>query len=110
MGLEKIEFGWYLRKITLLALAGYFAGMLVYFPRTFAAGLKSITTKKGLSNKFQTALFYLYCLFESFSEYAILKGLKKLVGQPFLPFSFRCFRDKIPHQRTLDMNFSRSTT
>ena len=31
MGLEKIEFGWYLRKITLLALAGYFAGMLVIF-------------------------------------------------------------------------------
>ena len=31
LGLEKIEFGWYLRKITLLALAGYFAGMLVIF-------------------------------------------------------------------------------
>ena len=31
MVLEKIEFGWYLRKITLLALAGYFAGMLVIF-------------------------------------------------------------------------------
>lgn len=29
MGLEKIEFGWYLRKITPLALAGYAAGMLV---------------------------------------------------------------------------------
>ena len=28
MGLEKIDFGWYLRKITPLALAGYAAGML----------------------------------------------------------------------------------
>ena len=28
MGLEKIDFGWYLRKITPLALAGYLAGML----------------------------------------------------------------------------------
>jgi Na+/H+ antiporter NhaD/arsenite permease-like protein len=26
MGLEKISFFWYLRNITLLALAGYFAG------------------------------------------------------------------------------------
>lgn len=29
MGLEKIDFGWYLRKITPLALAGYAAGLLV---------------------------------------------------------------------------------
>ena len=29
MGLEKITFGWYLRKITPLAVAGYAAGMLV---------------------------------------------------------------------------------
>lgn len=29
MGLEKIDFGWYLRKITPLVLAGYLAGMLV---------------------------------------------------------------------------------
>ncbi|MCM1150563.1 MAG: sodium:proton antiporter NhaD [Alistipes sp.] len=28
MGLEKIDFGWYLRKITPLALAGYLTGML----------------------------------------------------------------------------------
>ena len=27
MGLEKIDFGWYLKKISLLALAGYFAGI-----------------------------------------------------------------------------------
>lgn len=31
MGLEKIEFGWYLRKISLLALVGYAAGMLTLF-------------------------------------------------------------------------------
>jgi Na+/H+ antiporter NhaD/arsenite permease-like protein len=31
MGLEKISFGWYVKKITLLALAGYFAGAAVYY-------------------------------------------------------------------------------
>ena len=30
MGLEKISFGWYLRKFSLLALAGYFSGIVVY--------------------------------------------------------------------------------
>jgi len=30
MGLEKIEFFWYLKKITWLALIGYFAGALIY--------------------------------------------------------------------------------
>ena len=30
MGMEKIPFGWYLRKISLLALAGYIAGAAVY--------------------------------------------------------------------------------
>lgn len=30
MGLEKISFGWYIRKISLLAIAGYFAGAFVY--------------------------------------------------------------------------------
>ena len=30
MGLEKIDFLWYLRKISALALAGYLAGALVY--------------------------------------------------------------------------------
>jgi Na+/H+ antiporter NhaD/arsenite permease-like protein len=31
MGLEKIDFIWYLRKISLLALLGYFAGALAYY-------------------------------------------------------------------------------
>lgn len=31
MGMEKIDFIWYLKKITLLALAGYLAGALVFF-------------------------------------------------------------------------------
>lgn len=31
MGLEKIDFIWYLKKISLLALAGYLSGALVYF-------------------------------------------------------------------------------
>lgn len=31
MGLEKISFGWYLRHISWLALAGYLAGILVYW-------------------------------------------------------------------------------
>ncbi len=30
MGMEKITFGWYLKKITLLALLGFFSGALVY--------------------------------------------------------------------------------
>lgn len=30
MGMEKIDFIWYLKKITLLALMGYFAGAIVY--------------------------------------------------------------------------------
>ena len=30
MGMEKIEFGWYLKRIGMLALAGYAAGALVY--------------------------------------------------------------------------------
>ena len=30
MGLEKIPFGWYIRKITLLALLGYSCGIAAY--------------------------------------------------------------------------------
>jgi Na+/H+ antiporter NhaD/arsenite permease-like protein len=30
MGLEKIQFGWYLKKISWLALIGYFSGIVVY--------------------------------------------------------------------------------
>jgi hypothetical protein len=30
MGLEKIPFGWYLKKISFLALLGYLAGIGVY--------------------------------------------------------------------------------
>ena len=30
MGMEKIDFGWYLRRISLLALLGYFAGAFAY--------------------------------------------------------------------------------
>jgi Na+/H+ antiporter NhaD/arsenite permease-like protein len=31
MGLEKIDFIWYLKRISLLAMAGYFSGIIVYF-------------------------------------------------------------------------------
>ena len=31
MGLEKIDFIWYMKKISLLALAGYLAGAAVYY-------------------------------------------------------------------------------
>jgi hypothetical protein len=31
MGLEGISFGWYLKRITPIALAGYLAGMLGYW-------------------------------------------------------------------------------
>jgi hypothetical protein len=30
MGMEKIDFMWYLKRISLLALIGYFAGALAY--------------------------------------------------------------------------------
>ena len=31
MGLEKITFGWYMKKITWIAFAGYLAGILIYW-------------------------------------------------------------------------------
>ncbi len=31
MGLEKITFGWYMKRVSLIAFAGYLAGMLVYW-------------------------------------------------------------------------------
>ena len=31
MGIEKIDFIWYLKKISLLALLGYFSGILTYY-------------------------------------------------------------------------------
>jgi Na+/H+ antiporter NhaD/arsenite permease-like protein len=31
MGLEKIDFVWYLKKMSLLAVAGYLAGAAVYW-------------------------------------------------------------------------------
>jgi Na+/H+ antiporter NhaD/arsenite permease-like protein len=31
MGLEKITFGWYMKKITWVAFAGYLAGILIYW-------------------------------------------------------------------------------
>ena len=30
MGMEKIEFGWYLKRVSFLAALGYFAGAAVY--------------------------------------------------------------------------------
>ena len=35
MGIEKIPFGWYLKKITLMALSGYLAGMAFIWLETF---------------------------------------------------------------------------
>jgi hypothetical protein len=34
MGIEKIDFIWYMRRFGGLALAGYFAGALVYIVQT----------------------------------------------------------------------------
>ena len=39
MGLEKINFGWYFKKITLLAFAGYLAGILIIFLEHLLIGL-----------------------------------------------------------------------
>jgi len=35
MGMEKIDFIWYLKKISWLALIGYLAGVLVYLAEEF---------------------------------------------------------------------------
>lgn len=39
MGLEKITFGWYLRKVSFLALVGYLSGALVYIAEESLLGL-----------------------------------------------------------------------
>ena len=39
MGLEKITFGWYMKKVTWIAFAGYIAGMLVYWVEKSVIGL-----------------------------------------------------------------------
>ena len=39
MGMEKIDFFWYLKKISLLAILGYFAGALVYILQHLFLGL-----------------------------------------------------------------------
>lgn len=39
MGLEKISFGWYMKKITWIAFAGYLAGILVYWVEKSVIGL-----------------------------------------------------------------------
>ena len=39
MGIEKIPFGWYLKRISLLALSGYLAGMAFIWLETFFIGL-----------------------------------------------------------------------
>ena len=31
MGLEKITFGWYMKKITWIAFVGYLSGILIYW-------------------------------------------------------------------------------
>ncbi|MCH5233394.1 MAG: sodium:proton antiporter NhaD [Muribaculaceae bacterium] len=38
MGIEKIPFGWYMKKITLMALSGYLAGMAFIWLETFFIG------------------------------------------------------------------------
>lgn len=38
MGLEKINFGWYLRNFSLMALSGYFAGIAVFVLEMLATG------------------------------------------------------------------------
>jgi Na+/H+ antiporter NhaD/arsenite permease-like protein len=40
MGMEKIDFIWYLKRISLLALLGYFAGAAVYYVEALFIHLK----------------------------------------------------------------------
>ena len=35
MGMEKISFSWYLKKISILALSGYFAGAICYILQNY---------------------------------------------------------------------------
>jgi Na+/H+ antiporter NhaD/arsenite permease-like protein len=39
MGMEKIDFVWYLKKMTPLALAGFFSGIVVYFLQQYLMGM-----------------------------------------------------------------------
>lgn len=39
MGLEKITFGWYMKRITWIAFIGYVAGILVYWIEKAVLGL-----------------------------------------------------------------------
>ena len=39
MGMEKIDFLWYLKKISLLAVLGYFSGAVVYILQNELSGL-----------------------------------------------------------------------
>jgi Na+/H+ antiporter NhaD/arsenite permease-like protein len=39
MGMEKIDFFWYLKKISILALIGYFSGAVVYILQYQLLGL-----------------------------------------------------------------------
>ena len=39
MGLEKITFGWYMKKITWIAFVGYLAGILIYWMEKSVIGL-----------------------------------------------------------------------
>ena len=39
MGLEKITFGWYMKRITWIAFVGYVAGIVVYWLEKSVIGL-----------------------------------------------------------------------
>jgi len=39
MGLEKISFGWYMKKITWIAFVGYLAGIIIYWVEKSVIGL-----------------------------------------------------------------------
>jgi len=38
MGMENMDFTWYVKRFTLLALAGYFAGALMYMAQHYLIG------------------------------------------------------------------------
>ena len=39
MGLEKITFGWYMKRITWIVFVGYLAGILCYYVQRIVIGL-----------------------------------------------------------------------
>jgi hypothetical protein len=61
MGLEKIDFIWYVKKISLLAIIGYTAGALTFVAQNYFTIMDHIdkTTQFQVNDKEKTTTFFL---------------------------------------------------